>query len=233
MLTEILFKNKKPNERYLLDHGFVNERGFYAHSFNLLDGQFEMTVRISGEGKVTERVEDIATGEEYVLHRMPDACGAFVGRVRKEYEDVLRSISEECFESDIFKSNQSNAVIAYVREKYGCELEYLWERFSDNAVWRCRDNAKWFGALLTVSKNKLGLVGNERTEIIDLRIDPEELEKITDGKKYFPGYHMNKKHWITICLDGSVPTEEIFDRIDDSYLLAAKLKKRSKNGKGH
>jgi len=43
-----------------------------------------------------------------------------------------------------------------------------------------------------------------------------------DEKSYFPGYHMNKKHWITICLDGSVPIEEIFCRLDESFAFAAK-----------
>lgn len=71
-----------------------------------------------------------------------------------------------------------------------------------------------------MEKNKLGLDGSGKTEIIDLRINPDELKNIADGKKYFLGYHMNKKHWITICLDGSVDLQEIFDRIDASYALA-------------
>ena len=41
-----------------------------------------------------------------------------------------------------------------------------------------------------------------------------------DKKRYFPGWHMNKKHWYTIILDGSVSTEEICSRIDESYRLA-------------
>jgi predicted DNA-binding protein (MmcQ/YjbR family) len=36
-----------------------------------------------------------------------------------------------------------------------------------------------------------------------------------------PGYHMNKKHWNTIILDGSVPDKEIFEWIDHSYDLIA------------
>ncbi|MDR3176713.1 MAG: MmcQ/YjbR family DNA-binding protein [Desulfovibrio sp.] len=55
-----------------------------------------------------------------------------------------------------------------------------------------------------------------------MRIKPEEIDTLIDGKRYFPGYHMNKKHWFTICLDGSVSTEEIFCRIDESFALARK-----------
>ncbi len=36
------------------------------------------------------------------------------------------------------------------------------------------------------------------------------------------GYHMNKKHWNTITLDGSIPDVEIQRMIDDSYRLVVK-----------
>ena len=40
------------------------------------------------------------------------------------------------------------------------------------------------------------------------------------------GYHMSKKHWNTIILDGSIPKDEILEMIDDSYALVVKgLKK--------
>lgn len=34
-----------------------------------------------------------------------------------------------------------------------------------------------------------------------------------------PGYHLNKRHWNTVALDGSVPEGKVFDWIDDSYDL--------------
>jgi len=37
-----------------------------------------------------------------------------------------------------------------------------------------------------------------------------------------PGYHMNKNHWNTIILDGTVPDKEIFSWIDHSYDLVMK-----------
>ncbi|MBQ8295198.1 MAG: MmcQ/YjbR family DNA-binding protein, partial [Clostridia bacterium] len=47
-------------------------------------------------------------------------------------------------------------------------------------------------------------------------------EATVDNQRFFMGYHMNKKHWYTLLLDGSIPTEEICRRIDESYLLAKK-----------
>jgi predicted DNA-binding protein (MmcQ/YjbR family) len=34
-----------------------------------------------------------------------------------------------------------------------------------------------------------------------------------------PGYHMNKKHWNTIIIEGTVPSQKLFEWIDDSYSL--------------
>jgi len=46
------------------------------------------------------------------------------------------------------------------------------------------------------------------------------MEELLSNKSYYPGWHMNKKNWYTIILDGSVETEEIYKRIDESYRLA-------------
>lgn len=120
----------------------------------------------------------------------------------------------------LFKSEYSKLVIEYVRKKYNDELQFCGRNFPDNAVFRRKDSNKWYAALLILQKHKLGLKEDGIVEIIDLRIKPEELISLIDNKKYFPGYHMNKKHWFTICLDGSVPIEEIFSHIDKSYTLA-------------
>ncbi len=160
-----------------------------------------------------------ASGEEYVLYKT-DAVGAFVGEVRAAVSAILQDVADACYETAVFKTEQAVRIITYVREKYGDELEYLWERFPDNAVWRREDSEKWYGALLTVSRRKLGVDSDETVEIIDLRSAPEVLDSLIDNEHYFPGWHMNKKHWYTIILDESVPLEEICRRIDESYLLA-------------
>ena len=142
--------------------------------------------------------------------------------VRADHEAVLTEIAEACFEPDVFKSARAQEAISYVRAVYGSELEFLWKRFPGNAVWRREDTRKWYGVLLAVPERKLGIASDGTAEIIDLRADPGVLAALVDGERYFPGYHMNKKHWLTIRLNGMVPAEEIFRRIDESYRLAAK-----------
>ncbi len=62
---------------------------------------------------------------------------------------------------------------------------------------------------------------------VNLKCDPE---RAIDLRERFggvlPGYHMNKKHWNTVLLDGSVPDAEVSSMIDHSYqLVRASLKK--------
>lgn len=221
-MTEITFKNRKPNIEKLLSFGFEKTDGGYVFHTDFVDGQMKLTMQIDKNVKIFTEVIDNASGEEYVLHRVVGAAGSFVGKVRTEYEAILEEISAKCFDAEVFKSKQAKDIIAYVRKKYGDELEYLWQKFPDNAIVRRKDNKKWYAAILTVSRRKLGFDSDEIAEILDLRLNPDEMQSTVDNIKYFPGYHMNKKHWITICLDGTVRAEEIFARIDDSYKLAKK-----------
>lgn len=62
---------------------------------------------------------------------------------------------------------------------------------------------------------------------INLKCDPEEAMALRDiFEAVVPGYHMNKAHWNTVLLDGSIPRGEIERMIDRSYgLVVGKLKK--------
>ena len=216
-----VFDYKSPDFGKIVKFGFSHGGGKYSYSTGILGGQFEMRVNISESGEVNTEVIDLGTGEPYTLHLVPEAAGSFVGSVRAEHDRVLSEIAEKCFVPDVFKGEIAHGVIEYVRSKYGGELEFLWEDTA-GAIWRRKDNRKWYGLLLVISKNKLKLPSDESVPIIDVRIEPAKLAAISDGKKYFPGYHMNKKNWPTVCLDGSVPLSEICELIDASYVLAAK-----------
>ena len=217
-----MFQNKILAADRLQPFGFAAEGKGYVYSVSIVDGQFDMIVRISPEGELSAGVYDADSGDEYTLHLSSQAVGAFVGRVRTEYDGVLQKIAEGCFDTKVFKTELADKIIRCVREKYRNEFEFLWKKFPNNAIVRRPDNKKWYAVLLTVSREKIGLSGRDEVEVIDLRMKPEDIVRLVDGRRYFGGYHMNKKHWITICLDGSVSFEEICRRIDDSRLLAEK-----------
>lgn len=228
-MRENNYSNKRIVESKLDAFGFKKEEFKYTYSQNIVNDQFKIELVVK-DGKLTSKLVDITFGDEYVLHLVPDAQGEFVGNVRAEYNAVLDRFYLECCEKDVFKSPQARAVIDYVRVTYGDELEFLWEKVSDNAVFRRKDTQSWYAAMLIVAQSKLGGILDEKVEIINLRMLPEQVQKAVNEKLYLPAYHMNKKHWVTIVLDGSTATEEIYCLIDDSYKLANKKSGRSRRG---
>ncbi|MDE6000963.1 MAG: MmcQ/YjbR family DNA-binding protein, partial [Clostridia bacterium] len=200
---------------------FKLEDGFYSFTAQIADGEFRLEIKIN-ESEIFADLYEKDTQDKYTLFLVEGASGSFIGFIRAEYQKVLNEIADNCFDKYVFKSKQSAQIIAYARETYGDELEFLWEKFSDNAVLRRKDNNKWYAVILTVAKNKFGFDSTEKAEVLDLRADPEFIQKAVDNKRFFNGYHMNKKHWITVLLDGSADVKTIYKMIDDSYLLANK-----------
>jgi|SRR5450432_1795359 len=67
----------------------------------------------------------------------------------------------------------------------------------------------------------LGL--NNRPLQFNVKCDPEKAEELRENfSSVLPGFHMNKKHWNTVILDGQVPAKLIREMIDDSYHLVIK-----------
>lgn len=67
----------------------------------------------------------------------------------------------------------------------------------------------------------IGTTDNEQR--INLKCDPveaEQLRMVFDA--VIPGYHMNKKHWNTVIINGSIPDAEVKRMIDNSYALVVK-----------
>ncbi len=81
--------------------------------------------------------------------------------------------------------------------------------------------------VLKVMEKMFALANLDGPFNINLKCDPEkaiEIREKYDSVK--PGYHMNKQHWNTIEMDGSIPLKTILEWIDDSYdLVVSKLPK--------
>ncbi|KUL98685.1 hypothetical protein RO03_03890 [Fusobacterium nucleatum subsp. nucleatum] len=213
-------KNKKIDFKKLEKFGFeLIDNSYYYHTF-LLKNQFKMTVKINLDNSIFTEIIDTETNEPYVLHLLEMRRSGYSEKVYKAYSEVLEKIQKECFEDEIFKANYTKEIVAYVKNKYGDELEFLWKKSPKNAILRKKSSNKWYAAILTISKRKIGLDSDKIIEVINLHNSEEEIKKLIDCKKYFPAYHMNKKYWCSICLDGTVELEEIYKLIDISYELA-------------
>ncbi len=79
-------------------------------------------------------------------------------------------------------------------------------------------------AVFKVAGKMFALVASEDVPLrITLKCDPIEADFLrTMYSAIIPGYYMNKQHWNTITLDGSVPEELLLKMIDSSYALVVK-----------
>ena len=212
-------KDKKIDLKKLEEFGFKLIDNSYYYQTLLLKNQFKMSVKINLDNSIFTEIIDTETNEPYILYLIEKRSG-YSEKVYKTYSQILEKIQKECFEDEIFKANYTKEIVAYIKNKYRDELEFLWEKSPKNAVVRRKSSKKWYAVILTVSKRKLNLDSDKIIEVINLHNRVEEIEKLIDNKKYFPAYHMNKKHWCTICLDGTVELKEIYKLIDVSYELA-------------
>ena len=213
-------KDKKIDLKRLEKFGFKLKDNSYYYDIFLLNNQFKMTIKINLDNSIFTELIDTETNETYVLHLLEERRNGYIEKVYKAYSEVLDKIKKECFGDEIFKTNYTKEIVDYIKNKYGDELEFLWEKSPKNAVVRRKSSDKWYAVILTISKRKLNLNSDEAVEVINLHNSPEEIEKLIDNKRYFPAYHMNKKYWCTICLDGKVELEKIYELVDISYELA-------------
>ena len=82
---------------------------------------------------------------------------------------------------------------------------------------------------MAVEGRKIGLPGRDVVDVINLKIDDlfyRDMVITRDG--IMPAYHMNKLHWITVCLDGSVDMDTVCDLIDVSFTATASRKQKEK-----
>jgi len=113
-------------------------------------------------------------------------------------------------------------VRAYIGKRYGASPEHLWMRYPNYEVFRHGDNRKWFGLIMDVPRNKLGMKGTDPVDIIDLKLsDPLLTDVLVQQPGYLRGYHISKGNWISVLLDGSVPLSDIAPLIDESFAVTA------------
>jgi len=115
------------------------------------------------------------------------------------------------------QSTRREPVIQHIRDTYGVEPEYLWADLPNSAVFRHPASKKWFAIIMDVPSNRLGLPGELPVDVMNVKCGPVMAGSLLSERGFLPAYHMNKDHWISILLDGSVPEEQVFPLLELSY----------------
>ena len=151
---------------------------------------------------------------------------AIVRRISKE---VSKEVSREG-EKMSRRLTVREKICGYVKRKYGSEPEYLWRRFPDYAVFRHKDNRKWYGLIMDVPRKNLGLPGEGHVDIVNVKLEDLLLaDMLVQQDGYFRGYHISRGNWISVLMDGTVPIKDIEKMIDMSYQATSPANKKQKN----
>ena len=110
-------------------------------------------------------------------------------------------------------------LIKYVNEVYGAEPEYLWPDYPETFVFRHGDNRKWFGVVMDVERGKLGLPGDGKVFLLDVKTVPILGGSYLGQPGIVRAWHMNKTHWLGVLLDGSAAEQTIRELLDLSYSM--------------
>ncbi len=215
-IEEDLFKKYHINYKKLEPFGFKKTNNNYSYSEFFLNNTFRVNITIDTHEIISGKVIDLETNEEYINFRVFSQNGEFVNKVREEYKNILINIRNNCYDQDYFISNQANRITNYIQEKYHDKPEFLWEKFKDYGVFRNKDNKKWYGIIMNIDKSKIDS-GSGEIEILNIKLEEKKVSKLIKQKGFYKAYHMNKKDWISITLDDTIPDKEIITLLDESY----------------
>ena len=84
------------------------------------------------------------------------------------------------------------------------------------------DKGKWYGLMMEVPLQKLGVASKADALILNVKIHPEDKERLLSTDGIYEAYHMNKKHWISIALNVCTDDALIKECICTSYKCVAK-----------
>ena len=110
-------------------------------------------------------------------------------------------------------------LMTYIEETYGVAGECLFAKYHSFAVFRHEKNRKWFAVIMEIPREKLGLASDGDISVVNLKCDTRLIGTFREEKGIFPGWHMNKAHWLSVALDGTVEDGKVQFLLDMSFDL--------------
>ena len=221
-LEEEIFKKSKLNEDKILKYGFKKEKDFFIIYKDIMNNCMKVEIKIDKDKNVVARVIDKDFNEEYTAFRNNQKEGSFSGKVKKEFEKVLIDIRESCSKKENFVFEQSNRLEKYIKEKYDDTPTFEWETSPDFGVFRNKDTKKWYALLMNIDMSKLDKTKTGNIEIVNIKLDENEIIDLLKKDGFYPAWHMNKKYWISITLNDKIDDKLLFKLVDESYSYSEK-----------
>ena len=160
-------------------------------------------------------------GEEFYLLRVGNAAGSFLPAVRDAAEEAARAAAEKVYPAQ----DAGRRLLEIARRRFGTLPDSPFDDGGESLVLRA-ENGKWYALLMTVDGGKVDGTRRGPVRALNLKIDPEKRESYMDDRHFFPAYHMNKTHWMTVLLDDGLDWEKTETVLEESFRLVSGGKKK-------
>ena len=226
-IEEKIFKRTIIDFDRLAKFGFTQSDGKWTYSELFMNGDFRAVVNITSRGNVSGTVFDTATEDEFLPLRVENMEG-FAGEVRAEYQQILEKIKAHCCRINYFGRPQANRLTQAIFAAYGDAPVFPWDN-DDSGVFKNPNNGKWYALIMSIDRSKLSKKLSGEVEVVNIKLDEAKIPELHKQKGFYPAYHMNKKNWITITLDDTVPDDVLLTLVDESHAFTLGKHKRRKD----
>ncbi len=208
----------------LKGYGFTREGKAYIYERLFSEDSLKLVFRIDDDGNMDYKVYEMPDGEYFYQLFSPAFTGEYIGAIREELARILEDIRESCFEDSTFIMPQTLRLDTYLNSEFGDRSDRPFAKYPGYSVYRFPGSGKWYALVGEVTEKTIrpdSRNGERKTEIVNIKIEPEKKEDLISIDGIFPAYHMNKNSWVTIVLDGTVPDSTLFRLVSESRDLIA------------
>ena len=199
----------------LAEWGFENGQARHV----LVEGEFELHMTLSDQ-ELELVVYDLAMEEPYTLFEVASASGALVTALRQQVDDILNRILGQQIQDNPLVER----LVDHVATTYGLAPAHPFKRHPEIIGFKVPTVDKLFGIFLPVDYCRLDKTSSRTDQVLVLNLkgQPDQILGRIDNCRYFPAYHMNKKHWFSLLLDAQTDWDQLTSLLAESYSLVKK-----------
>ena len=211
------------SEEKLTEYGFRKEQDHFIYQTLITDyfeAHFDITA-INDTNSITPQLHvsiwDTASNELYLPFDVTIDKSPLAKALEDKVREHLVSIIHTCF-----SRNMKEQLVDFLEQKYGTQDEQSFPKYPEFISFKTAHSKKWYALFMNVSGDKLGIESDTQKDIVNIKLPPETVENLIDHQHYFPAYHMNKVHWISILLDDNTDKAQVQEQLNVSYELVEK-----------
>lgn len=110
----------------------------------------------------------------------------------------------------------------YCSQRFGTVPDAPWPETPENFTFKTARRNKWYALFMTIPYKSLGLVKAGKVDVLNIKLPPAKVTQLVDRQYFYPAYHMNKKHWLTVMLQKDADISLVQELLAESYQLVEK-----------